>query len=85
MKKLILLFSAVLLIIGCASNKKEIIEDPIFPQNKIIFDENGKQGYLVEDPLFPENYILFGPEGKEVYNVADPLFEGNYLVFPEPK
>ena len=84
MKKLILLFSTVL-VIGCASNKKEIIEDPIFPQNKIIFDGNGRQGYLVEDPLFPENYILFGPEGKEAYIVADPIFEANYLIFPGPK
>ncbi len=58
MKKLILLLVAVGLI-SCGANKKEIIEDPIFPQNKIIFDEHGKANYVVEDPLFPGNFLIY--------------------------
>jgi hypothetical protein len=84
MKKVILI-PVVMLLVACGAGKKEIIEDPIFTQNKILFDERGRASYLVEDPIFPENYILFGSEGKEAYIVADPIFDGNYLVFPEPK
>ena len=75
----------VMLLVACGAGKKEIIEDPIFPQNKILFDECGRARYLVEDPIFRENYTLFGSERKEAYIVADPIFEGNYLVFPEPE
>ena len=84
MKKLILLL-AIMLLVACGSAKKEIIEDPIFPQNKILFHENGNASYLIQDPIFSKNKILFGPEGEKAYIVADPLFEGNYLVFPEPE
>ena len=54
MKKVILIL-VVMLLVACGAGKKEIIEDPIFPQNKILFDEQGRERYLVEDPIFPEN------------------------------
>ena len=75
----------VMLLVARGPGKKEIIEHPIFPQNKILFDEQSRARYLVEDPIFPENYTLFGSKRKEAYIVADPIFEGNYLVFPEPE
>ena len=45
----------VMLLVARGPGKKEIIEDPIFPQNKILFDEQSRARYLVEDPIFPEN------------------------------
>jgi hypothetical protein len=84
MKKIILLLAAMFLV-ACGTSKKEVIEDPIFPQNKIIFYQQGKVGYLMQDPIFPQNYIQYGEHGKEAYIVADPLFEGSHLIFPEPE
>ena len=62
MKKLILFLAAVFLI-GCAAGKKELIQDPIFPENKILFGPQGKEAYVVADPLFEGNYLVF-PELK---------------------
>ena len=81
----LMLILVVMLLVACGAGKKEIIEDPIFPQDKMLFDEQGRERYLVEDSIFPENYSLFGSGRKEAYIVADPIFEGSYLVFPKPE
>ena len=87
MKNLILLLAAALLI-SCGASKKEVLEDPIFPQNKIIYDQQGNVGYMMQDPIFPQNYILYDSEkGKEAYIMRDPIFadEDNWIIFPEQK
>ena len=86
MKKLILLLA--MLLMACATGKKEVLEDPIFPQNKIIYDQQGNVGYMMQDPIFPQNYILYDSEkGKEAYIMRDPIFadEDNWIIFPEQK
>ncbi len=86
MKKLILLLA--MLLMACVTGKKEVLEDPIFPQNKIIYDQQGNVGYMMQDPIFPQNYILYDSEkGKEAYIMRDPIFadEDNWIIFPEQK
>ena len=89
MKKLILLLAAALLI-SCGASKKEVLEDPIFPQNKIIYGQQGKVGYVVEDPILSRkngfsNYIVYEADGSKSYIVEDAIFPGNYLLFKEPE
>ena len=51
-------------IIACAP-KSEIIQDPIFEDNYIQFDEMGKTE-IIQDPLFPENYLIFSEPRDEI-------------------
>jgi hypothetical protein len=73
MKKLILLLAAALLI-SCGDkiiydqqgNVGYMMQDPIFPQNYILYDsEKGKEAYIMRDPIFADedNWIIF-PEQK---------------------
>jgi len=58
MKIVIYLFS--FLIVGCVATHDQIIRDPIFEENYLIYRSDNKQEYLINDPLFDEkaNYLL---------------------------
>lgn len=60
MKKLLLL---LLFLIACTP-RSEIIKDPIFEENYIRYDRNGKTE-IIQDPLFEDNYLIFEGEGNE--------------------
>jgi len=58
MKKLTLLL-AVAILLACGAERKEVIVDPIFPQNFIQYGEDGKKSYIIADPIFPGNFLVF--------------------------
>jgi len=58
MKKLILILAAALLV-SCATGKREIVRDPLFEGNYIVYGPEGKEAYVIADPLFEGNFLVF--------------------------
>jgi hypothetical protein len=58
MKILLLIFLGLALVVACSPGTR-VVEDPLFPEDRIIFHEDGRRDRLVEDALYPEDYLYF--------------------------
>lgn len=83
-KKIILILLCLGVLVACGPpryEKQTVQQDPLFEENYIVRDQNGRQiGYAVR--VSEDEYRLFTTEGKTII-LKDPLFEDGFLIFNE--
>ena len=82
-RKIFLCFFSLCFLFACGppKYKKQVVEDPLFPGNYIVKDQNGWQvGYVTK--ISEDEYRLFTDTGKTII-LKDPIIKDGYLIFDE--
>lgn len=82
-KRIAMIFLSLAVLVACGppKYKKQVVEDPLFPGNYIVKDQNGWQiGYATR--VSENEYRLFTDTGKVVI-IKDPIIKDGYLIFDE--
>jgi hypothetical protein len=75
MKKLLLL----LCLVAFAGT---IQQDPIFPNNYIVRDKDGRRvEYWIKDPIIENNWLRFGKDKKQGTVLKDPILKDHWRTY----